>query len=140
MLKLSYYNEGNLRPICYCQGPWTGATCETQISLCSQPNPCYNGGTCVQDACKCPRNFTGIQCETYSPQSTDKVIKVMNKGWFMVNLKLEYQDQVRDKARMMKVPIEKSKLLFFGSTGEFRIPAAVSNNQIKSDIFSFLIL
>ena len=46
----------------------------------------------------------------------------------MVNLKLEYQDQVRDKARMMKVPIEKSKLLFFGSTGEFRIPAAVSNN------------
>ncbi len=61
------------------------------------------------------------------PASTDKIIKVMNKGWFLVNLKLKYSDQVIENARLMKVPVEKSSVLFFGSTGEFRIPAAVSS-------------
>lgn len=60
------------------------------------------------------------------PQSTDKVVKVMNKGWFLVNVKVRYQDQKLEQARMIKVPMEKNDLLFFGSTAEFRLPAAVS--------------
>lgn len=70
--------EGQLRPICYCQGPWTGTTCETRISLCSQPNACYNGGTCIKDACICSKNFTGLQCETYCECFTSliKLIKL----------------------------------------------------------------
>ena len=27
------------------------------------PNPCQNGGTCVDEGCTCPENCSGIRCE-----------------------------------------------------------------------------
>lgn len=71
------------------------------------------------------------------PQSTDRVIKVKNKGWFLVNVKVRYQDQKIEQARMVKVPVEKNDLLFFGSTAEFRLPAAVSSRATFFNSNSF---
>ena len=29
-----------------------------------KPNPCKNGGTCTDGACKCATGFSGGKCET----------------------------------------------------------------------------
>lgn len=52
---------------CQCPPFYTGARCESFITLCGS-NPCQNNGTCYQDGttntirCVCPPNFTGIFC------------------------------------------------------------------------------
>ena len=51
---------------CACFNYFTGTRCETEIPLCARDNACYNGGTCVNNLCKCKANFIGYQCETYS--------------------------------------------------------------------------
>lgn len=55
----------------YCQCPpiYTGARCQSYITLCAS-NPCQNNGTCYQDPilniihCLCTPNYTGILCNT----------------------------------------------------------------------------
>lgn len=50
---------------CVCVGPWSGEFCEVSLLTCSQQAPCFNGGTCQNNVCLCPANFTGYQCQTF---------------------------------------------------------------------------
>lgn len=50
-------------------GIFNGALKFPEVSLCTTKNPCWNGGTCIENGfdkplCDCPPNFTGSTCET----------------------------------------------------------------------------
>ncbi len=52
---------------CDCEPGFTGALCEVVIDQCD-PNPCLNGGSCVQETfpslrCECLPNFSGNFCQ-----------------------------------------------------------------------------
>lgn len=51
---------------CKCNEGWQGALCEEPTNECI-PNPCYNGGTCLDShlsfTCMCPPQWNGTTCE-----------------------------------------------------------------------------
>ncbi|XP_066276591.1 notch homolog 2 N-terminal-like protein A isoform X2 [Branchiostoma lanceolatum] len=57
---------------CTCPPFYTGSNCgtvmDTNATRHCQPQPCYNGGTCREEAggfsCSCPAGLTGVLCET----------------------------------------------------------------------------
>ncbi|XP_026103152.1 protein delta homolog 1-like isoform X2 [Carassius auratus] len=63
------------RSSCLCAPGFTGSVCEKELDVC-QPNPCVNGGRCVQRdptyTCVCPPRFTGPSCELHVSQLKPK--------------------------------------------------------------------
>ncbi|XP_038064211.1 fibrillin-1-like isoform X3 [Patiria miniata] len=60
--------DGFLSYTCDCTGTdFTGTNCETQINDCPVPDPCENGGTCLDGrtpaySCQCLPGFSGFLC------------------------------------------------------------------------------
>ena len=59
--------------VCICKTGWGGGTCNVDIDECQDPpNPCFNGGLCVNSpgsySCSCPPKFTGQYCDEDIPQ------------------------------------------------------------------------
>lgn len=57
--------NGVMDSFCVCAGPWTGKFCDVSLLTCNAQAPCFNGGSCINNVCKCPANFTGYQCQTF---------------------------------------------------------------------------
>ena len=53
---------------CNCAAGFIGTNCETNIDDCPTPNPCQNGGICVDGintyTCTCVPGYAGSDCET----------------------------------------------------------------------------
>ncbi|XP_052385927.1 protein delta homolog 1 isoform X2 [Carassius gibelio] len=69
------------RSSCLCAPGFTGSVCEKELDVC-EPNPCVNGGRCVQRdptyTCVCPPLFSGPVCDvSLSVCSSDRC---MNGG------------------------------------------------------------
>lgn len=56
------------------------------------------------------------------PLSTDKVIKIMNKGFLIANMKVSYELQVDAN----KVPVVQSGSIVIGQAFAFYVPASVN--------------
>jgi hypothetical protein len=52
--------------VCECAPGYAGTVCDIYVGFCN-PNPCANGGTCVDEmddfSCRCPDGFSGKTCE-----------------------------------------------------------------------------
>lgn len=51
--------------VCQCTDEWIGEVCDTPLPLCMRKNPCFNGGICRNNVCKCPGSFTGEFCQRF---------------------------------------------------------------------------
>lgn len=116
--------NGQLIPTCICTADWTGKYCDTEIGLCDKPNPCFNGGTCIENLCRCPQNYSGLQCQTYNPLSTDRIVRVLSKGWYVTKITLNYE--VPNDTE--KIKVSQSAQLLLGQTKIFKIPNSVNYN------------
>jgi len=106
---------------CVCTGAWTGSFCETPVTLCSIQTPCYNGGSCINNICVCQANFTGFQCETYRPVNTDHVIKILNKGWYLADIWVDYEQQ----SGLTKFPVQQRGQIGLNGDYAFYVPRSV---------------
>jgi hypothetical protein len=149
---------GILQPVCYCVGAWTGPYCESPIPFCDRPSPCFNGGVCVDNACKCTKNFIGSQCETFSKRRETNEMPTW--GSFINNLLkslfirffLTQDPQITDKQvkvynkgfflakikivyeeqnSFSKYLVEQSANLFLGSEHIFHIPISVNYDSLN---------
>ncbi len=53
--------------VCNCRDGYVGKKCEYEANGCNPPNPCLNGGTCIEGdghafTCQCKDGYSGIVC------------------------------------------------------------------------------
>ncbi len=61
---------------CTCLPPYSGSTCQADISMPCSFKPCQNGGTCnpvgSNYTCSCLNGYVGLNCDIYTNTSRNE--------------------------------------------------------------------